>query len=390
MQRVCRAWVAPYLSHSPKLAWKRPHSNSINSIVGFRYWSTRAAEPYRPVAFYSLRPWPQSTVSRLQSRIKDQLQRFNVVGRIYLASDRGIGGINAQLCVPVCHIEAVQTFFDTLPEFKGATLEYNHGMEDTDQPIFQRLKIMQKPNLVAVPDTLKADILSKAPKHLTPEQWHRDLSTCSNDTLLIDMRNHYEYDVGRFNNATRMNVDTFRESLEVLDELVKGKDRNEAIYMYCTGGIRCSVAGAYISDKGYSNVNMVSIVNIPTPSRRDRLILLFFQLKGGITNYGHFVRNNKVKDSLFRGSNFTFDGRRGERITDDVLAHCHQCGAPCDVLSNCANNFCHLLFIQCPACQKKHEKLCSSECRDVVNGHKEWNHPYDYRSQIRPPLRQKL
>ncbi|KAJ2963270.1 hypothetical protein NQZ79_g1655 [Umbelopsis isabellina] len=366
MQRACRAWVAPYFNRSPKLVWKQ---RSLYNTVGFRYLSTTPAEPYRPVAFYSLLQWPQSTVSRLQFTIKDRLQKFSVVGRIYLASDRGIGGINAQLCVPVCHIEAVQTFFDTLPEFKGATLEYNHGMDDTDQPIFQKLKIMQKPNLVAVPDTLRADILSKAPKHLTPEQWHRDLSRCSNDTLLIDMRNHYEYDVGRFNNATKMNVDTFRESLEVLDKLVEGKDKNEAIYMYCTGGIRCSVAGAYISDKGYSNVNM---------------------LKGGITNYGHFVRKNKVKDSLFRGSNFTFDGRRGERITDDVLAHCHQCGAPCDVLSNCANNLCHLLFIQCSSCRKKHEKLCSSECRDVVNGHKKWDHPYDYRSQIRPPMQLKL
>lgn len=183
-----------------------------------------------------------------------------------------------------------------------------------------------------------------------------------------------------------MNVDTFRESLDILDKLVQGKDKNEAIYMYCTGGIRCSVAGAYMSSKGYSNVNMVSNVNIAKTLRRDQLILFFYKLKGGITNYGHFVKKNQVKDSLFRGSNFTFDGRRGERITDDVLAHCHQCGAPCDVLSNCANNLCHLLFIQCPVCQKKHEKLCSSECRAVVSGHKRWNHPYDYRSQIRPSL----
>lgn len=144
MQRVCRAWVAPYFSRSPKLAWKH---GSLDSTVKFRHLSTTPAEPFRPVAFYSLLPWPQSTVNRLQSKIKDQLQTFNVVGRIYLASNQGIGGINAQLCVPVCHIEAVQTFFDTLPEFEGATLEYNHGMEDTDQPIFQKLKIMQKPNV---------------------------------------------------------------------------------------------------------------------------------------------------------------------------------------------------------------------------------------------------
>jgi UPF0176 protein len=144
MQQACRAWVAPYLNRSHKLVWKK---RIINITIGFRHLSTTTGVPYRPVAFYTLHPLPESTVSQLQSKIKTQLRRLNVVGRIYLAPDRGIGGINAQLSVPVCHIEAVQTFFDTLPEFKGATLEYNHGMDDTDQPIFQKLKIIQKPNV---------------------------------------------------------------------------------------------------------------------------------------------------------------------------------------------------------------------------------------------------
>ncbi|KAI9280253.1 Rhodanese-like domain-containing protein [Umbelopsis sp. AD052] len=362
MQRICRLWLAPYLHQSSACA-SRPSIQQFLIRFQRSKHSLAPSAPFRPLAFYALHALPETSLPSLESNIRNQLKKLDTVGRIYLAPDSGIGGINAQLSVPVHQVSAVQSVFDTLPQFRGVCFDYNYGMKDTEKPSFRNLKVLLKPHLVAVGTAVNSRDLSKKPIYLTPDQWHQQLSNCDKDTLLIDMRNHYEYDVGRFKNATKMNSDTFRESLTILDDLVASREKDEAIYMYCTGGIRCSVAGAYMANKGYTNVNM---------------------LKGGITNYGHYVNENKVEDSLFRGSNFTFDGRRGERITDDVLAHCHQCGAPCDVLSNCANKLCHLLFIQCPSCKRKHEKTCSSECRDVVHGRKEWSHEYNYHAQIRP------
>jgi UPF0176 protein len=164
-----------------------------------------------------------------------------------------------------------------------------------------------------------------------------------NNTLVIDMRNHYEYEVGRFKNAIEIPSDTFREQLPMAAEMFESdKDRN--IIMYCTGGIRCEKASAWMLHKGYKNV---------------------FHLEGGIINYINQVNANKL-DNAFIGKNFVFDERLGERITDDVIANCHVCGAPCDIHVNCANSACHLLFIQCEECKKSLDACCSSECQSFI------------------------
>ncbi|KAI8390871.1 uncharacterized protein BYT42DRAFT_542518 [Radiomyces spectabilis] len=159
-----------------------------------------------------------------------------------------------------------------------------------------------------------------------------------------------------------MDVDTFREGMDVMEDLIGSRSKEQDIYMYCTGGIRCSVAGSYLRNKGYQRVKM---------------------LKGGVTAYGHYVQLQN-KPSLFRGKNFTFDGRRGERVTDDVLSFCHQCGAPCDSMTNCINTRCHLLFILCEQCRAK-TRTCSQMCQDTVDGKVQWTAEYDYHRQIRPP-----
>jgi len=125
-------------------------------------------------------------------------------------------------------------------------------------------------------------------------------------------------------------------------ELLKEhKDKN--IIMYCTGGIRCEKASAWMLHNGFNNV---------------------FHLEGGIIEYA-----NKAKEwgipSKFKGKNFVFDDRLGERITGDVIAHCHQCGAPSDTHTNCKNDGCHLLFIQCPECAHKYDGCCSEACKEI-------------------------
>jgi UPF0176 protein len=121
------------------------------------------------------------------------------------------------------------------------------------------------------------------------------------------------------------------------------KDRN--IIMYCTGGIRCEKASAWMLHKGYNNV---------------------FHLEGGIINYINQVNDNKLNNE-FIGKNFVFDERLGERITDDVISNCHTCGKPCDVHVNCTNSACHLLFIQCNDCKKKLDGCCSKECQTFIH-----------------------
>ena len=163
-------------------------------------------------------------------------------------------------------------------------------------------------------------------------------------TVCIDMRNHYESEIGFFKDAIKPDVDTFRESLEVIDQQLEknGKDKN--YLMYCTGGIRCEKASAYLKHKGVDNV---------------------FQLEGGIIEYTRQVNQNNLNNN-FIGKNFVFDERKSERISEEVVSSCHQCGEPADTHVNCANVACHLLFIQCKKCQEKMNTCCSDNCKKII------------------------
>jgi UPF0176 protein len=164
------------------------------------------------------------------------------------------------------------------------------------------------------------------------------------NTVVIDMRNHYEYEVGHFENAIEIPSDTFRDQLPMAVDMMEGnEDRN--IIMYCTGGIRCEKASAYMLHKGFKNV---------------------YHLEGGIINYAKQVKEAGL-ESKFIGKNFVFDNRLGERITPHILAKCHQCGAPCDVHTNCKNDGCHLLFIQCEKCAATYEGCCSKACQSTIH-----------------------
>ena len=165
------------------------------------------------------------------------------------------------------------------------------------------------------------------------------------NTIVVDFRNHYESEVGHFKGAITPDVDTFRESLPIIEEQLEPYKEEKNLLMYCTGGIRCEKASAYFKHKGFKNV---------------------YQLEGGIIEYARQIKEEGI-DSKFIGTNFVFDHRLGERITDDIIARCHQCGDPCDTHTNCANDSCHLLFIQCEKCAATMEGCCSDECVDVIH-----------------------
>jgi len=273
------------------------------------------------------------------TELRDQLfinwNNLNILGRIYVAHE----GINAQMCVPETNWEAFKTQLDEDIRFKNMQLKI--AVEDNGKS-FYKLTIKVRPKIVADGLDDNAYDVTNVGTHLTARQFNQALD--NPDTIVVDMRNHYESEVGKFEGALCPDADTFREELPlVLEELKDKKDKK--ILMYCTGGVRCEKASAYLKHYGFKDVN---------------------QLHGGVIDY---VRQIKAEGlpSKFIGKNFVFDERVGERITEDVIAQCHQCGAPCDTHVNCANDDCHLLFIQCPACAEKMHDCCTPECMHIAS-----------------------
>ncbi|MEO8773970.1 MAG: rhodanese-related sulfurtransferase [Gelidibacter sp.] len=259
---------------------------------------------------------------------------LDVLGRIYVAHE----GINAQLSLPADNFQKFKNHLDSISFLENVRI--NIAVEH-DNFAFLKLK-------VKVRDKIVADGLNDATFDVTDIGIHVNAEKFNEliedpNTVLVDMRNHYESEIGHFKNAVTPDVDTFRESLDIIEEDLKDHKEDKNLVMYCTGGIRCEKASAYYKHKGFKNV---------------------FQLDGGIINYVRQI-NEKGLENKFIGKNFVFDQRRSERISDDVIAHCHQCGEPADLHTNCANDACHLLFIQCEACKEKMNNCCSSTCMEV-------------------------
>ncbi|MFZ6001611.1 MAG: rhodanese-related sulfurtransferase [Bacteroidota bacterium] len=263
-----------------------------------------------------------------------EMEKLGVLGRIYVANE----GINAQISVPEANKDAFRNYLYSIPFLNGIRL--NIAIDDDGRSFF-KLKILVRKKIVADGlDDASFDVTNSG-QHLNAAEFNQ-LADDPN-TIIIDMRNHYESEVGHFKNAVCPDVDTFREELQIAEDLMNThKDKN--LLMYCTGGIRCEKASAWMKHRGFKNV---------------------FQLNGGIIEYARQVKAQGL-ESKFIGKNFVFDERLGERITNDVIAHCHQCGKPCDDHTNCKNDGCHLLFIQCKECAEKYNGCCSNECKEVI------------------------
>jgi len=262
----------------------------------------------------------------------DQLE---VLGRIYVANE----GINAQLSVPAEKFNAFKTHLDSITFLKDVRL--NIAVEQ-DNKSFLKLKVKVRDKIVA--DGLNDDSfdVTRIGTHLKAKDFNAMLA--DPNTVCVDMRNHYESEIGHFNGAVLPDVDTFRDSLDIIEEDLKDNKEDKNLLMYCTGGIRCEKASAYYKHKGFKNV---------------------YQLEGGIIEYTRQVKAEGLENQ-FLGKNFVFDHRRAERISEDVVSNCHQCGEPCDEHINCENAACHLLFIQCKSCADKMQNCCSDACKEVI------------------------
>ena len=263
------------------------------------------------------------------------LNELTVFGRIYVAQE----GINAQLSVLESNFENFKDFINSISFLKNVRL--NIAVDDEGKS-FWVLKVKVRNKIVADGINDPGFDMSKKGKYVDADSFNK--LTSDPETVVVDMRNHYEYEVGHFENAIEIPSDTFRSQLPMaVSMLEKKKDKN--IIMYCTGGIRCEKASAYMLLNGFQNV---------------------YHLEGGIIQYANKVKEDHLPNK-FLGKNFVFDGRLGEKIGDEIISHCHQCGAPCDTHTNCANEGCHLLFIQCESCAKKYDGCCSVECQTTYN-----------------------
>ncbi|KXK37662.1 MAG: rhodanese-related sulfurtransferase [Saprospiraceae bacterium] len=260
------------------------------------------------------------------------LSEIGVLGRIYVSYE----GVNGQISVPNYNLEALRKALNTITFLEDIRL--NYAIEDDGKSFF-KLIIKVRDKIVADGlDDSTFDVTNKG-IHLKAEEFNK--MTDDPETIIVDMRNHYESEVGHFKDAILPDVETFKEALPVVERMLEDKkDRN--IIMYCTGGIRCEKASAYFKHKGFKHI---------------------YQVEGGIIEYARRAKELGIENKYI-GKNFVFDERLGEQISDEVIAHCHQCGAPCDTHVNCANDACHILFIQCPECAAKYEHTCSEKCKE--------------------------
>lgn len=260
---------------------------------------------------------------------------LNIFGRIYLAHE----GINAQMSIPEENLEKFQKQLYSDKTFSD--IPFKIAVEDNGKS-FYKLTIKVRKKIVA--DGLSDDAfdVTTVGKHLSAEEWNEAMQ--KKDAVVVDMRNFYETEVGHFENALCPEAHSFRQELPMVKDMLKGKE-NEKILLYCTGGIRCEKASAYLRHHGFKDVN---------------------QLYGGIIEYARQVKA-KGLESKFKGKNFVFDERMGEKITEDVIGTCYQCGTLCDIHYNCGNDGCHLLFIQCSTCREKFEACCSVDCQKIIH-----------------------
>lgn len=284
------------------------------------------------------------------AKLRDELHKIwselGILGRIYVAHE----GINAQLCVPRQTFDQFDAFMKSRTEFSD--IPYKFAVEEGSTPSFKKLKIKVRDKIVA--DGLDDETfdVTKSGEYLTAREFNDYID--DPEAVVVDMRNGYESEVGHFESAIKPEVDTFRDELKLVPELLADK-KDKKIALYCTGGIRCEKASAWLKHNGFQDVR---------------------HLKGGIIDYKHQVDRENLPNR-FRGKNFVFDERLGEKIGDEVISVCHLCSQEkSDQHYHCRSEMCHVLFLGCGRCMEKNHGYCSLKCRMLDRLPLRWKKSY--------------
>lgn len=303
----------------------------------------------------------------LRDELYAQWSELKAFGRIYLANE----GMNAQMSIPKENYALFLELLNARQGFEDTSMKI--AIED-DGRSFYKLKIKVRDKILADGLSDATFDVTKVGKHLSAVEFNEAMK--SDDTIVIDFRNHYESEIGHFKKAFLPDTDTFSQAIPIVMRELNGKEENK-ILLYCTGGIRCEKASAYLKHKGFKDVN---------------------QLQGGIISYADQVKRENL-ESNYIGKNFVFDERLGERITSEIISACHQCGEPCDSHANCRNDDCHLLFLQCVACTEEYNGCCTDSCKEIAKlpieeqrelrkGRKHKKPPVYAKGRLRPNLKE--
>jgi UPF0176 protein len=269
----------------------------------------------------------------MRNKLWEEWNNLGCLGRIYLAQE----GINAQMSVPEHNWDTFVSQLYARPEFNG--VPFKIGINQNPDS-FWKLAIKVRDQIVADGLTMDDYDITNVGNHLSAKEFNEAME--DPETVVVDMRNHYESEIGHFDGALYHEVNTFREQLPLVAEDIKDK-KDKKILLYCTGGIRCEKASAYLKHKGFKDVN---------------------QLHGGVIAYKHQVEQEGLSNK-FKGANYVFDGRIKEGISNEIISNCHQCAAPCDTHQNCKNKTCNLLFLQCESCKKRMGGCCTARCKKI-------------------------
>jgi len=286
-------------------------------------------------------------LTKLRQELYKEWEELSVLGRIYISKE----GINAQLSIPSHNLNKFRAAIDAQTELTD--VPFKVGLLQSDS--FIKLTIKLKNQIVADGLLDNEYDITNVGRRVEPKEFNEAMD--DPETIVVDMRNQYESRIGFFDGAILPDADSFKEELPMVADMLKGREEKKVV-LYCTGGIRCEKASAYLKHRGFQDVN---------------------QLHGGIIAYGHAVKNEKIENK-FRGKNFVFDERLAERVSEEIVSECDLCGTPSDNQINCANQMCHLLFIQCKICNKKLPNVCSKPCYQVIQL------PEDRQRQLRKGL----
>ncbi len=283
---------------------------------------------YLVLSFYLLAPIadPEREVTRFH--------RFCVAkeirGRIYISKD----GVNAQMSVHEKEASSFYAWLKSDPRFENVEIKAQRH----DAHAFAKMTVKVRKELVAV--DCRVD-LSKRGEYLSPKEWAAKLDARDEKTLVLDVRNDYEWDVGHFEGAKRPACQTFREFPAVADRLKETCDRETTeVMMSCTGGIRCEIYSSLLKERGFKHV---------------------YQLQGGVIKYGLEMGTKHWKGELF-----VFDDRLVVPIDDSKRAEqvgvCSTCSVKTNIYYNCANMDCNALFLSCASCIQHQQGCCSRAC----------------------------
>ena len=276
-------------------------------------------------------------IDLLRDELYIEWRSLNILGRVYIATE----GINAQLSIPEKKLDLFINKLYSRTYFNN--IEIKKAVEDGES--FYKLIIKVKNEIVAYKIPKNQYNMKTVGKHLNYLDFNKAID---NGATIVDVRNYYEAEVGKFENAIIPDIDRSEDLLPEIKRLLKGQEQNK-ILMYCTGGIRCEKASSYLIKNGFKDVN---------------------QLDGGIVKYANEIKKDNIK-SKFIGKNFVFDSRLGENVTNDIISNCHQCKHRSNNHTNCENSACHILFIQCKKCSKKYLGCCSNKCLSYIQLDKE-------------------